>query len=35
LNNGGLEGSLRTGVFAKCARTTTFLSNVTLIKAKD
>jgi hypothetical protein len=34
LNNGGLEDSVRTGVWAECARITTFLSNITLIKAK-
>jgi hypothetical protein len=34
LNNGGLEDSVRTGVWAECARITTFLSSITLIKAK-
>jgi hypothetical protein len=33
LNNEGLEDSVRTGVWAKCARTTTFLSNIISIKA--
>jgi hypothetical protein len=35
LNNGGLEDSVRTGVWAECVRTTTILSNITSIKAKD
>jgi hypothetical protein len=35
LNNGGLDDSIRTGVWADCARTTTFLSNIISIKAKD
>jgi hypothetical protein len=35
LNIGGHEDSVNTGVWAECARTTTFLSNITSIKAKD
>jgi hypothetical protein len=35
LNNVWLEDSVRTGVWADCARTTTFLSNITSMKAKD
>jgi hypothetical protein len=35
LNTGGLEDSVRTGVRADCARTTTFHSNITSIKAND
>jgi hypothetical protein len=35
LNNGGLDDSIRTGVWADCARTTTFLSNIISTKAKD
>jgi hypothetical protein len=35
LNIGGLEDSVRTGLWPECARVTTFLSNITLIKAKD
>jgi hypothetical protein len=35
LNNGGPEDGVRTGECANCARTTTFLSNITSIKAKD
>jgi hypothetical protein len=31
----GLEDSVRTGVWAECARTTTFLSNITAFKAMD
>jgi hypothetical protein len=34
LNNGELEDSIRTGVWVECARVTTFLSNITSIKAK-
>jgi hypothetical protein len=34
LNNEGLEDSVRTGKWAECARITTFLSSITLIKAK-
>jgi hypothetical protein len=35
LNNGALEDSVRSGVWAACTRTTTFLSNNNSIKAKD
>jgi hypothetical protein len=35
LNNEGLGYSVRTDTWDKCARTTTFLSNITSIKAKD
>jgi hypothetical protein len=34
LNNAGLEEGIRYGARAECARTTTFLSNITSIKAK-
>jgi hypothetical protein len=34
-DNGGIEDSVRTGVWAEFARITTFLSNIILIKAKD
>jgi hypothetical protein len=35
LNNGVFEDSLRSGVFSDCARTTTFLSNISPIMAND
>jgi hypothetical protein len=35
LNNAELEEGIRSGVWAECARTTTFLSNVTAIKSKE
>jgi hypothetical protein len=34
LNNARLEEGLRSGVWAECARTTTFLSNVTALKSR-
>ena len=35
LNNSGLENSERSGIWAECARTRTFLSNIMAIKAKE
>jgi hypothetical protein len=35
LKNEKVKDSVRTGVWAECARTSSFLSNVMLIKAKD
>jgi hypothetical protein len=35
LNNGGLEDSVRTGIWAEFARATTLLSNISSIKTKD
>jgi hypothetical protein len=35
LNNGGLEDSVRTGVWNECAGTTTFFSNITSIKTES
>jgi hypothetical protein len=34
LNNGGLEDSVRSGVWAECIRTATILSNIISIKQK-
>jgi hypothetical protein len=34
LNNAGIEEGLRSGVWAECARTTTFLSNITALKSR-
>jgi hypothetical protein len=35
LNNAGLENSERSGIYAECARTTTFLSKIISIKSKE
>jgi hypothetical protein len=35
LNNAGLKNGVRSGVWAECARTVTFLSNITAIKVQE
>jgi len=35
LNNAGLKNGVRSGVWAECARTVTFLSNITAVKTQE
>ena len=35
LNNAGVEDGIRSGVWAECARTVTFLSNITSVKSQE
>jgi hypothetical protein len=35
LNNAGLKNGVRSRIWAECARTVTFLSNMTSIKAQE
>jgi hypothetical protein len=35
LNDAGLEGETRSGVWSECANTVTFLSNITTLKSQD